>query len=362
VATFWDTILRKPVSADSEVNQSAMPGRFLRKSGFQWLELLIGVLIALVAAIITVVRVSDLSVYSADNTHKRAELHRAIMHNDPPGDGTWGDSGANNINVRVAVVWVAEHLSRMTGKSTDFIYRAIDLAALFAALLGIQALLKRWFSPVEAILGLLLFCMLLPLTALDHYFHPWDRPMLFLWAAMILTLVNRRVALFAILLTVSVIVKFDSIFAVGMILFLYARTDKWRYATGTTLLVAAVGAMPLAALLILYPGGQEPIDVFQQVSRNISVAAELGIAYPPLLTHGLLSALGIAGWKRGTIPMRRLWVFGLILLIPHILVTNFLEVRAQIGTMLCMLPLALQGVLSISELAGPRADRAAGGA
>src|SRR5258706_12209160 len=111
-----------------------MLGRFLRKSGFQPLELLIGVLIALVAAIITVVRVSDLSVYSADNTHKRAELHEAIMHNDPPGDGTWDDSGANNVNVRVAVVWIAEHLSRMTGKSTDFIYRAIDLAALFAAL------------------------------------------------------------------------------------------------------------------------------------------------------------------------------------------------------------------------------------
>ena len=104
----------------------------------------------------------------------------------------------------------------------------------------------------------------------------------------------------------------------------------------------------------LYPDGQEPIDVFQQVSRNISVAAELGFGYPPLLTHGLLLALGIAGWKSATILVRRLWMFGLILLIPHILVTNFLEVRAQIGTMLCMLPLALQGVLSISE-----SDRAA---
>jgi hypothetical protein len=50
------------------------------------------------------------------------------------------------------------------------------------------------------------------------------------------------------------------------------------------------------------------------------------------------------------------------LLIPHVLVTNFVEVRAQIGTMLCMLPLALRGVLSISELAGPRSDRAAGSA
>jgi hypothetical protein len=301
-------------------------------------------------------------VFSADNAHKRGELHRAILQNDPPGDGTWGDSGANNVNVRVAVVWIAEHLSRMTGKSPDFIYRAIDLAALSVALLSIHALLKRWYSPVEAILGLLLFCLLLPLTALDHYFHPWDRPMLLLWAVMILALVNKRIVLFAILFAISVIVKFDSIFAAGMILFLYARSDNWRRVTGTTLIVAGIGAMPLAALLILYPGGQEPIDLFRQVSRNISVAAELGIAYPPLLTHGLLLALGIAGWKSATTLLRRLWVFGLILLIPHALVTNFLEVRAQIGTMLCMLPLALRGVLSISELAGPRANRAAGNA
>jgi hypothetical protein len=339
-----------------------MLGRFLGKCGFTPLELLIVMLIALVAAIITVVRVSDLSVFSADNTHKRGALHRAIVQNDPPGDGTWRDSGANNVNVRVAVVWIVEQLSKATGKSTDFIYRAIDLTTLFVALLSIQALLKNWYSRVEAILGLLLFCLLLPLTALDHYFHPWDRPMLLLWAAMILALVNKRVVLFAALFTISVIIKIDSILAVGMIFFLYARTDNWRRTMGMTLIVAALGVVPLAALLILFPGGQEPIDVFEQVSKNVSVAAELGFAYPPLLTHGLLLALGIAGWKNGTILMRRLWVFGLLLLIPHALVTNFLEVRAQIGTMLCMLPLALKGVLSISELGGPRPNRVAGGA
>jgi len=342
------------------VNQSSMLRYCLGKCGFTPLEFLIVMLIALVAAIITVVRVSDLSVYSVDNTHKRGELHRAILQNHPPGDGSWNASGANNLNVRVAVVWIAEHLSKMTGKSTEFIYRAIDLTALFVGLLTIQGLLKHLYSPVEAIFGLLLFCLLLPLTALDHYFHPWDRPMLFLWAAMILALMNKRVVLFAILYTISVIMKFDSIFAVGLILFLNARTDNWRRATETTLIVAAIGVMPLAALLILYPDGQEPIDVFQQVSRNISVAAELGFGYPPLLTHGLLLALGIAGWKSATILVRRLWMFGLILLIPHLLVTNFLEVRAQIGTMLCMLPLALLGMLSISESDGRRPDQVAG--
>src|SRR5260221_14688770 len=107
-----------------------MLGRFLRKSGFQPLELLIGVLIALVAAIITVVRVPDLSVYSADNNHKRAELNEAIMHNDPPGDGTWDDSGANNVHVRVAVEWIAEHLGGRTGGPTGFIYPLVVDPAL----------------------------------------------------------------------------------------------------------------------------------------------------------------------------------------------------------------------------------------
>jgi hypothetical protein len=334
------------------VKQSTHLGRLLGKCGLTPLELLIVMLIAVVAAIITVVKVSDVTVFSAGNADKRGELHTAILQNHPPGHGSWSDSGANNLNVRVAIVWIAEHLGQMTGKSADFIYRAIDLAALFVALLTIHALLKHWYSPIEAILGLLLFCLLLPLTALDHYFHPWDRPMLFLWAAMILALVNKRVILFALFYTISVVVKPDSIFAVGMILIVYARMDDWRRATRTTLSVAAIGVMVLAALLVLHPGGHEPIDVLQQVSRNVSVAAGLGIAYPPLLTHGLLLALGIAGWKSATIVMRRLCVFGLILLIPHLLATNFLEIRAQIGTMLCMMPLALQGVLSISASAG----------
>jgi hypothetical protein len=331
------------------VNQAIGFRRFLAKYGFTPMELLIVMLIASVAAIITVKNVSDLSVFSEINADKRNELHTAILHNDPPGEDTWTDWGANNLNVRVAVVWVADHLSEITGKPVNFVYAAIDLATLFVALLGIYWLLKHWYSPVEAVLGLLLFCLFLPLTALNHYFHPWDRPMLFLWAAMILALVNGRVVLFAFLYTISVIVKFDSIFAAGMILFLSAGTDTWWRATRTTLIVAAFGATALTVLLILYPGGQEPIDVFKQISRNISVAVEQGFAYPPFLTYGLLLALGTVGWKSAPIPVRRLYVFGLLLLIPHMLLTNFLEVRAQVGTILSMLPLALHGVLSVSR-------------
>jgi hypothetical protein len=331
------------------MSQATRLTRLLVKFGFTPMELLIVMLIASVAATITVKNVSDMSVFSKDNYDKRIALHEAILENEPPGEGGWSDSGANNINTRIAVVWIADRLSKMTGRSVNFVYRAIDLAAVFVALLTVHALLKHWYSPAEAVLGLSLFCLLLPLTALNHYFHPWDRPMLLFWAAMILALVNERVVIFTVLYTISVIVKFDSILAAGMILFLYAGTDTWWRATRTTLIVAAIGAAALTVLLILYPGGQEPIDMLKQISKNISAATDLGFAYPPFLTHGLLLALGIVGWKSAPITMRRLCVFGLLLLIPHMLFTNFLEVRAQIGTMLCMLPLALHGVLSISK-------------
>lgn len=344
------------------MSQASSFARLLFKFGFTPMELLIVMLIAFVVAIITVKNISDISVFSAVNSDKRIALHQAILENEPPGEGGWNEAGANNVNTRIAVVWIADQLSRMTGRSVVYIYRAIDLVALFVALLAIDALLKHWYSPAEAVLGLALFCLLLPLTALYHYFHPWDRPMLFLWAAMIVALLKERVVIFTVLYMISVIVKFDSILAAGMILFLYAGTDTWWRATRTTLIVAAIGATVLTVLLILYPGGQEHIEMYKQISKNISDARNMGFTYPPFLAHGLLLALGSVGWKSAPTTMRRLCVFGLLSLIPHMLFTNFLEVRAQIGTMLCMLPLALHGALSISkqvertELRNPSAD------
>ena len=343
----------------SQANRFA---RLLFKFGFKPMELLIVTLIAFVATTITVRNVSDVSLFSEKSHDRRIALHKAILENEPPGEGGWGDAGANNVNVRIAVVGIADRLSKMTGISVHYVYRAIDLAAVLVALLTTYALLKHWYSPTEAVLGLLLFCLFLPLTALYHYFHPWDRPMLFLWAAMIIALVKERVVIFTVLYTISVIVKFDSIFAAGMIPLLYAGTDTWWRATRTTLIVAAIGAAVLTVLLILYPGGQEHIEMYKQISKNISDAKNMGFMYPPFLTHGLLLALGIVGWKSAPTTMRRLCVFGLLLLIPHMLLTNFLEVRAQIGTMLCMLPLALHGALSISkqvertEFRNPSAD------
>jgi hypothetical protein len=308
--------------------------------------------VALVCAVSTVIVtliIGDLTVYADENADKRQQMHMAILENTPPGGKAWEEWGANNLNVRIAVVLLVENIASATGQERDFVYRILDLVCLFAALVFTYYSLQRWFAPLPALAGVLIVCTLLPLTMLDHYFHPWDRPILVLWAAMIWCLARERLFVFACVYLLAVVVKLDSLMGVGMIWFAYVRRDDWLRPTLVTAGIGFLGLLALGALLLLLPGGQEPIDIGRQLARNGEVAASLGIAYPPLLVYGLLAMLGLFGWSSGEPVPRRLFVFGLVMLIPHLLFTNFVEVRAQVGSVLCLLPLATQGLLASTQ-------------
>jgi hypothetical protein len=303
-------------------------------------------LICAMSAIAITKNIGDVTVYASENEDNRHRMHDAILDNTPPDGKTWNEAGANNLNVRVAIVQIAKLLSDNTNLSIDTVYRLIDLVSLFAALVLIYYLLKTWFPPSSSLIGLLIVCALLPLTMLGYHFHPWDRPMLFLWSAMIWALSQNRLIAFALLYAMAIIVKLDAVMAVGMIWFARVRVDDWKRPTLETAAVGIVGALTLGSLVTLFPGGQETFDIARQVTHNVAVARGFGVAYPPLLTHGLMFALGLLAWTTGGDMAKRLWLFGLAMLLPHILVTNFVEVRAQVGTILCMLPLALSGLLA----------------
>jgi hypothetical protein len=301
-------------------------------------------LLCAVSAVIVTKNIGDITVFSAENAEKRALLHHAILNNKVPDGTSWSDLGANNLNVRVAVVWIADRLSELSGRPVDHVYRAMDLLCLFGGLMLMFFLLRTWYAPLPAVAGLLMFCTLLPLTMLDHYFHPWDRPMLLLWGGMLLALCQGRLFLFTLIYVVAIVVKFDSAMAAGMVWFTSVHRESWRRPTLITAGIAAIGAVVLGFLVNAYPGGQEPIDIAAQFRNNIQAAVSAGIAYRPLLAHGLLFALGLLGWASADSMMKRLWLFGLAMLVPHLMFTNFIEVRAQVGTVLCMLPLALHAV------------------
>jgi hypothetical protein len=224
------------------------------------------------------------------------------------------------------------------------IFRLLDMASVWGAGLLLFALLRRWVDFEGALTGILILALLLPLSMFLHYFQPWDKPSLLLWVAMVLALVSSRYWLFLALYALSIANKFDAILAAGLPLFVNFGKYPIRRVVTQTAAAIVVGGMSAAVLMLLFPGGQESRDIFGYLSGNLHDALYLNVAHPPLLVYGTLTLLAAFAWREGDTEQRRLWLFGLALLIPHALFTNFQEVRAQFGALVCMIPLAVQGL------------------
>lgn len=313
----------------------------------------IAVVVSFVITIVITKWVGDVTVFSEPLSAGRQMLHEAILANQLPDGQTWSDLGANGTNVRILTVWVAEQIHRNASLPLATTYRLIDVACLFLALMITWVGLQRWCSAEWAVVGLLLLGCLIPLTMFFGYFHPWDRPSLMLWAGLVLFASRGRWSAFAGVYLIAVAVKFDAITAVAVPAILSISVSNWRLVTLRAGVVFALGAGVLYLLHLLAPGGHEARPMLNQILSNLTVARELGALYPPLLAHGLLGLLGLMGWSSATADARRLWVCGILLMVPHILFTNVVEVRAQVGTILCMLPLAVLGIRGAELVTGP---------
>jgi hypothetical protein len=271
-------------------------------------------------------------------------MHEAILHNVPP-EGGWTAAGANSVNIRVATVWVAEQIHELSGLSVGSIYRLIDFSCLLISLLLLFALLQRWHPPDAALLGVLLFSCLLPLTMFLFYFHPWDRPSLVTWILLVYAACERRLVFFAVVYVIAIVVKFDAVTAAVLPLLLMARPHDYRRAFAVSIALIITGALVIVVLRFVFPGGQQMNSILLALQSNLADARQLHVFYPPFLAHGLLLLLAVLGWRSGSDEQRRLSVAGLVLLIPHVLFTHF-EYRAQVATTICLLPLGIEGLRS----------------
>jgi hypothetical protein len=124
-----------------------------------------------------------------------------------------------------------------------------------------------------------------------------------------------------------------------------------------SVLSIGVGCATVGLLLIIAPDGIEPHYLAQQFVKNMSDLRHWNVAYPPLLVYGTLSACALLVWRDGDSIPRRFWLFALASLVPHALLTNFQEVRAQLGSMVCMIPLAVAGLQSVGRPVQHGADK-----
>ena len=246
--------------------------------------------------------VGGTTIYRPELAPRVEAAHRAILDNVPPDGKSWSASGMNTVNIRVFAVWAAEFMHRSTGLSLTRSYQILDTAGLFAGLLLLVPYLRLSVSAPYAIIGALFFGTLLPLTYQLFFFHPWDRLGLVSWLGLLWLLRQDRILAFALLLPLSVALKFDVILLPALfLLFRFLRGDS---AKGRTILITAVlFAVSFGAYLSLQwwrPGGAESVAIALVIRDNIAGVRDLHVSYPPLLAFAVPLVLALSGFSRLT--------------------------------------------------------------
>jgi len=297
--------------------------------------------------------VGSLTVYSDARIQAREASHEAVLHNRlPPGVSSWGAMGANGTNVRILTVWTVEGLHRLSGVSVDKCYRLVETVSLFLFLLALWLYLRHWFEPTLAMLGLASVAAILPLTYFFHFYQPWDKPSWLAWVLLLILLRSGQLVVFALLLAVSVTIKYDTVLLPA--LYFLAAGSRGRILrsmlVAASLFVASFGTYYL--LRVLIPGGFATRSAVAFAQSNLSALSYWNLRYPPLLALGIPGVLGAVGWSAVDRFIRACYIFGLLLLPVFFLQTNFIEVRALIPVLVLLLPAALAGFRRLSGGAG----------
>jgi hypothetical protein len=294
------------------------------------------------------------TIYEDQLAEKRLMQHNAILNNEPPLGKKWDESGANRTNVRVFAVYLAEVVHRVTGVPVLRTYVLLDTVALACVFAVLFAYVRAWVPPPIALLGLLYFAFVVTLTYHLHYFHPWDRLSLLCWILGAMFIKDDRYVPLLLLLPIAVTVKWDIIALPALYLLAHWSRGRRTSVALRTLALAAVSATTLLALAKAFPGGLDRpgtlIEVTRwQLSQNWRDFAGLQLGYPPLLAFSL--PILLAGFEVRTACrfLRASFLFALVLFIPLLLSTNFVEIRAQMMILVLLLPTALLG---LSELLG----------
>ena len=287
------------------------------------------------------------TIYAPEISAERDLAHQLILTNQLPTGRTWSSYGLAGDNARALTVYLAEGIHRSLDLSLRKTYFLIDTLALFASLLGLYAFLRTFAIPALALLGLLYFCLVLPLTYALHVFHPWDRLSVLCWIGSLYFLSTNRLWAFAAILVVGILVKYDMVLLPVLFFLAYWRRERAVRVSAITLGLLLLSFGTYVALSLHFGAGVGPRDPWHQVTRNLRHLTEQPLLYPPFLAFTLPCLLAVLGWRTADRFARAAAVFGGLLVVPLFLATNFAEVRAEVPLLLLWLPCALAGLQSV---------------
>ncbi len=322
------------------------------------------ILLFLVTGIVSLLStkwVGGVTIYAPEMEAQRLFVHKAVVENYMPEGRTWDSYGANALNIRIAVPYAVDAIHRTTGVGILRLYQTIDLVCIFVFLNLYFLYLRRWFDWTWCALAMLFMAALLPMTYLFHGFHGWDRPSCVLWILLLILLRDMRLVPFTALLVLSVFVKFDTML-LPLLHWLYrvTRARFWRTSLETAALFALTFGI-YSGLQRLLPGGVEARDYAGYVIGNTRSFLVHHVTFPPLLMFGLPVLLALFGWREGDRFQRSAALFAVPMVAILYVMTNFIEVRAEMAVFFLLSPLALVGLRRMTGVEPATAGGGLGG-
>ncbi len=316
------------------------------------------ILLAGATALIMQGYVGSRTIYAPEVAAKRDSAHSFILQNQLPAGATWNDYGLKGARARILIVATADRLHKLVGAPVQKIYFWIDTLALAAGLIALFFLLRTWAPPGLALSGMLYVAAVLPLTYALHYFHPWDRVSLLIWVILLALLRKGKLVLFAAVLVMGMLVKYDVILLPALYFLASYRNGPARAAmTTAALFLLTVGVYLI--LIRVFGEGVGQRSVATQVATNLEDFRSLLIWYPPLLALGVPAGLALLGFGTADHFARAAAVFAILMSVPLFLFSNFVEIRAEMPVLILLLPAALSGLARLIGPAGQPGDRGA---
>lgn len=316
------------------------PRRWMQANGLP-----IVAIVALLATVVQMHYVGDATIYRAEIAEKRLTVHRAIVDYDGGHPEFWSSTGTETQASRFAIPAAIDHIHRMTGQPVNLLYTALDGACLFLLLIAVHSLLRSWLDPTYSLLGLFLFIAVLPISFAFHYFQPWDRATQLLWALSFLAIRHDRPLLLYVLIPLNTFVKFDAVLTPAVYFLGHIGAGNWRRVLPQSAILGVLAMLPIAFVVYLRPDAFPPRGL--SVTVNLWEMATLHLAHPAVLVYLPLLALAYIGRQRADRMALAFVACALLLLVPHFLLTNFKELRAQLYIAILMLPAALIGLRTL---------------
>ena len=304
--------------------------------------------------------IGDATLYADGLVERRESAHNRVLHNASP-EESWDAVGAMGTNIRVVAVYVAEATRQVLGTDIRTTYKLLDSIYLFVASIALVLYLRRWLPPTYCAIGMLYFWVLVTITYQGHAFHPWDRPSILIWLLLLYAVHSNRIVLLFAAMPVAVAIKHDVIFVPALYFLAHVRRENFMRIVAISAALGVVSIGTYIGLVIAFPG--DPVGggglerIARLVGQNLRVLAWMGPAWPPLLFHGAVTVLALAGIFRRERFQQASMVYGAVfLMVPWFLMSRFEEVRAHWPYFLLLLPPAL---LTLREWLEPESARPA---